>query len=200
MSSQSLAGEWISTQRHVICIDSTEGLGYDLQRLRKGKAKMCRCNSWATQALRFVFMWFQAANPDQTVILIAEKHPCFTFKYLRPQLLSMTDRQRRVRQASFGIMYSFAPYLWRLHHKTNNRSLNLFIFLDCRFIIIFYLCCCPLTGLRGSHFLGGRCSVYQAQCIFKGAVEADTTPAPAEGKSPVAPCRVAMSIVCLHTE
>lgn len=30
VSSQSLAGEWISTRRHVICIDSKQGLGYDL--------------------------------------------------------------------------------------------------------------------------------------------------------------------------
>ncbi len=210
MSSQSLAGEWISTQRHVICIDSTEGLGYDLQRLgkkKKGKAKMCCCNSWAPQALRFVFMWFQPANPDQTVILIGEKHPGFTFKYLWSQLLSMTDRQRHVRQASFGIMFSSAPYLRRLCRKTNNRSLNFLfflIFLACFFIYFFkILCCCPLTGLRGSHFLGGRCSVYLPECIFKGAGEADIIPAPAalaEGESPVAPCRAAMSIVCLHTE
>ena len=141
---------------------------------------MCRCNSWATQALRFVFMWFQPANPDQTVILIGEKHAGFTFKYLWSQLLSMTDRQRHVRQASFGIMFSFAPYLWRLCYKTNNRSLDFIFFFSLFFLFFLISYSWPLTGLRVSHFfLGGRCSVYLTECIFRGTGEADILPAPA---------------------
>lgn len=81
------------------------------QKKKKAKKRECCCNSWTTRALRFVFMWFQAANPDQTVILIRDKQPSSTFKYLCSQLLSMTDRQRHVRQPSFCIMFSFALYL-----------------------------------------------------------------------------------------
>lgn len=85
-----------------------------------------------------------------------------------------------------------------------SRFFFFFVVWACFFILFFkFLCCCPLTGLRGSHFLGGRWSVYLPECIFKGAGEADIIPAPAalaEGESPVAPCRAAMSIVCLHTE
>lgn len=74
MSSQSRAGEWISTRRHVICIDSTEGLCCDLRRLREKKKGKKRKKYVAVihehlKPLWFVFMWFQAANPDQTVIL-----------------------------------------------------------------------------------------------------------------------------------
>lgn len=62
-------------------------------------------------------------------------------------------------------------------------------------------CCCPLTGLQGSHFLeAGR--VYLS-VFLKAQARHDIIPAPAalaEGESPVAPCRAAMSIVCLHTE
>lgn len=124
---------------------------------------MCRCNLWATQACRFVFMWFQPANPDQTVILIGEKHPSVTFKYLCSQLLSMTDRQQYVKRASFGIMYSFALYLC----KTNNRSPDFFfhVFLACFFFFLIQRCC-PLTGLQGSHFFRSRTCL--SECIFKG--------------------------------
>lgn len=116
MSSRSRAGEWISTRWHVICIDSKEGLGDDQWRL-SGEAEQ-RCAAVIHEHLEsrgfvfcffvsffFFFMWFQPANPDQTVILIREKHPGFTFKYLPSQLLSMTDRQRHVRRASFDIMF-----------------------------------------------------------------------------------------------
>lgn len=128
------------------------------------------------------------------------------------QLLSMTDRQRHVRRASFGIMFPFAPYLWKLWRKTNNRSLNFIftIFFGLLFLILFYFLLLPSDRPAGTlfiflFFLGGRCSVYQpCECIFKGAGEDDNTPAPElselKGNPPVAPCRAAMSIVCLHTE
>lgn len=45
-------------------------------------------------------------------------------------------------------------------------------------------------------------SICLPECVVKGASEADIIPAPAlaEGESPVAPCRAAMSTVCLHAE
>lgn len=96
---------------------------------KKRKEKMCRCNSRANPSPQICFFKrFQAANPDQTVILIGEKHPGFTFKYLWSQLLSMTDRQRHVRRASFGVMFPvFLLFILEgCVGKKNNRSLNSF--------------------------------------------------------------------------
>lgn len=126
------AGEWISTQ--VTCDLHRQHRGITLWSVASRKEATQRCVAVIHEHLKssdlFVFlMWFQPANPDQTVILIGEKHPGFTFKYLWSQLLSMTDRQRHVRQASCDIMFS-APYRWRLYRKTNNRPLN-FLFYIC---------------------------------------------------------------------
>lgn len=68
--------------------------------------KTCFCNSPAPQALRFVFMWFQPANPDQTVILIGVKNILgFTFKYLRSPTF-INDRQTTACQASIIWCYA----------------------------------------------------------------------------------------------
>lgn len=141
VSSQSWAGEWKSTQWHVICIDSTEGLGDD-QRCLSGEAEQRRAAviHEHLKSLGFVliffffffsftsfFAWFKPANPDQTVIPMGEKHPGSTFECLWSQLLSMTDRQRHVRRASFDIMFRSAYQ----HKSVVNRSpsLHLFIYL-----------------------------------------------------------------------
>lgn len=58
VSSQSWAGEWKSTQWHVICIDSTEGLGDDQRCLGRGRAETCCCNSWAPQVPRICLDFF----------------------------------------------------------------------------------------------------------------------------------------------
>lgn len=123
---------------------------------------MCRCNLWATQACRFVFMWFQPANPDQTVILIGEKHPSVTFKYLCSQLLSMTDRQQYVKQASFGIMYSFALYLC----KTNKQQVSWFLFHVLLALFFFNSVLLPSDRPAGKSFFRSRTCL--SECIFKG--------------------------------
>lgn len=144
----------------------------------------------------FFLMWFQAANPNQTVIPIGrDKHPRFVFKYLCSQLLSATDRQRYVKRVSFGIIHSSVRYLLKHCQHTHNRS---FFFL----FLLFYSNSelFPCDRHAGKSFFS---DVYLLWCISKGIGEAAIIPsliALAEGEFPMAPCRGAMSTVCLHTE
>lgn len=165
------------------------------------KKKYC----WATGAFRFVFMWFQPANPDQTVILIGEKHPSCTFKYLRFQLLSMTDRQRYVKQASCGITHSFTLYLWKLCRQINNASLSLFLvfhfFSLANFSYFWEFVLLPSDSqdfICLFLFWRKMQRLFVWVSFFKDTGEADTLPAPAalaSGEFPVAPCQAAMSTV-----
>lgn len=150
-------------------------------------------------------MWFKPANPDQTFILIGEKHPGSTFECLWSQLLSMTDRQRHVRRASFDIMFCSA-----YQHKSVVNRFPLFIYL---FISSKFPAVGPWQACRVVIFFFPKEeaveSIWRSECVFfpfffkNGASRADIIPAPAapaEGGSPVAPCRAAVSIVCLHSE
>lgn len=125
--------------------------GWSALSQRRGRAGTCCCNSWAPQVPRicldffffsfspfFFLPWFKPANPDQTVILIGEKHPGSTFECLWSQLLSMTDRQQHVRRASFDIMFRSAYQ----HKSVVNRSPSLQLF-----IYLFQISCSwPLTS------------------------------------------------------
>lgn len=149
-------------------------------------------------------MWFQAANPDQTAISIGgNKHPRSVFKYLRSQLLSTTDRQQHVKQASFGIIHSFLRYLLKHRQHTYNSFFFFFsvvfyfilfkfrvgaLWQACREIILFFIffvmSICPGVFLK----VRGEAAIIPALTAL------------AEGEFPMAPCRAAMSTVCLHSE
>lgn len=71
VSSQSWAGEWISTWWHVICIDSTEGLLYDVERLRERQ----RRNAVIHQHLKSSDLFFFFPHVIQTSKSQSDSYP-----------------------------------------------------------------------------------------------------------------------------
>lgn len=147
VSGRSRAGEWISSRWHVICIGSKEGLGYDLTKGRN----LCRCNSWAPQALGFVLCVIPGSKSQSDSYPDSRKTTrLHIWIYVFPTFIN--DRQRRARQASI-IGYYVLCWVSAKAPSHGQRQLSQFLLRAASFLFIsLTLCCCPLTGLQGCHF------------------------------------------------
>lgn len=190
MSGRSRAGEWISNRWRVICIGSKEGLGCDLTK----KRNLCRCNSWAPQALGFVLCVIPTSKSQ------SDSYPdrWKTTPASQLNICGANFYQWQTDKGASGKHHLILCPLLRIGEGSVTRPTTaLSISLKgCFFLFIsLTLCCCPLTGLQGCHFsFKERLSGWLGLTLYLLLLRS------LKGESPVAPCWAAMSIVCLHTE